>query len=440
MEGKVRGGETEKPSWTETYRKFEDDDHDIDIAQYDAREIPALRNEPYSPYRGERLRVLEGAAIHAYMGDYSVNMIPKTWDSYASGAIGSMLDGNDRDEREIRRKVDQLVDRSAPDIEKMKRIVTWVNDSLRYRSFDDSYEYDPIKALEAKEGQAGEINSVVGLMLLNAGLNTDFLLIHSAYDRPVDESFVAPGLYYTPGLEVEIEDSTFYLFPYIRNYPLGHIPSYLQNQSALVMDEGGFKKFDSIPGNSLSTSIITSEYDAEIDEDGLVTVVERRTMEGEDGFGFRREIENLDEEDLEDEVEDLIVYEGGVIDFQGYEMENREEYGQPLIITLRYTIDGLVTMTPEEAIVRIEELFSPAFSYSRKVDIEERKNPIRIYTEEQVNKKVTLTVPSTWRVNDLPDEVSEKTSFGEATARYSYTPGKLTATYSPHPSTGFTPG
>ena len=426
----VQGGEYDEPQWRESYSREIDKDRGIKIAAYDAWNVPPLYDEPYSPYRGERLRRLEGVVQSAWMADYHVRMMPSSWDSYGSTMISGMLADNDPDERQIRQHVDTLLDRNADDRTKVEGIITWFNENVRLRSLDRSIEYDPVEVIGRGEGRTQEITALAGLMMLNAGLDTDFLLVHSAFDPPVEVGFIAPGLYYTPALSVEVGDSTLYLFPWIKNYPIGHIPSFLQQQPALALSTDGFREETTVPESDLTKSVTSSTYDVEIDREGVATVVEKRRLEGEAAFFLRRRTENLDGDELEERMKDLVIYEGGEVDFKGYDIENREEFDRPLIITLRYTIDGMVTVTPDEAIVRIEELFSPSFSYTRKVRSSERKNPIRIYTDEEINKRVTLRVPENWRVGPLPDDLREETSFGIATASYSYRPGELTATYS----------
>lgn len=416
---KIRGGVAEHPDREEFYRKQVDEEKEVVIAAYDAHDIPALYNEPWSPYRSERLRYLETS-----LTNLKGSPITYTWSDYAEKLrdyyIGTVKPRHVRVE----------IDREDDEEKTMRAILAWINDNIRLKSLDRSIPYDPIEVIERGEGRPQEITILAGLMMINAGIDTEFLLIHSAFDPPVDMTFVVPGRYYTPGLRVSIGDSTLLLFPWITNYPVGYIPSFLQDQPMLVFSYREFLQHDRTGTGSQLQDITTSEYSAEIDESGHVSVVEKRKLEGESAFFFRRKIENLDDEELQKEMKELVVYEGGEVDFERYEIDNRDDFDRPLVITLRYTIDGLVTVTPDEAIVRIEELFSPSFSYTRKVETSERKNPIRIYTDEKVNKTIKLQVPETWQVGPLPEDLREETSFGIATASYSYRPGELTATYS----------
>ncbi len=416
---KIRGGETGESESKEVYTRDVDEERELVTTTYQVSNLPALYNEPWSPYRNERLRYLEMAVVK-----FRGSPITRTWKQYAE-----MLHDYFMSDAKPRH-VDIEIENDGGEEATVKGVISWINENIRLKSLDRSIPYDPIEVIERGEGRPQEITILAGLMMINAGIDTEFLLIHSAFDPPVDTAFVAPGRYYTPGLRVSIGDSTLLLFPWITNYPIGYIPSFLQNQPMLVFSHKEFLKHDRTGTGSQLQDITTSEYSAEIDESGHVSVVEKRRLEGESAFFFRRKIESLDDEELEKEMKELVVYEGGEVDFEEYEIDNREDFDRPLILTLRYTIDGLVTVTPDEAIVRIEELFSPSFSYTRKVETSERKNPIRIYTDEKVNKTIKLQVPERWQVGPLPEDLREETSFGIATASYSYRPGELTATYS----------
>ena len=417
---KIRGGVDATPNRDELYQRRVDGENRVAITTYDAHDIPALYNEPWSPYRNERLRYIEIALVK-----YRGSPITESWAQYADKLFDYYVDGYSP--RQVKVDLERNSDDEGSTI---RAVLDWVHEKVRHKALDPSIRYDPVEAIERGEGRSAEITVLTKLLLQKVGIVANFVLIHSVLDPPVFDDFVAPGRYYFPGLELQSADSTLLLFPWISRYPAGHIPGFLQQQPMLVFGQSGFLRHDSAGTGAQGRDITTSEYNAEIDEEGQLTMVEVRRLEGEDAFFLRRRMEEFDDEELDEEMKDLIIYEGGEIDFEGYDIENREEYNRPLIITLRYTIDGLVTITPDEAIVRIEELFSPSFSYKRKVETSERVNPIRIYTDEEVSKTVTLRVPENWQVGSLPEDLREETSFGTATASYRYRPGELTATYS----------
>lgn len=426
---KFRGGWEEEDHWDRTYEEAVDEERGVNVVRYDARNIPTREHEPYAPYQSASQRYLEGVVTRANVEDVVVSTRWTTWEEYAEGAVSYMFDDISPSDREIRQRVEGIVVPEDTPFIRMRKILDQVYTDLRYRRPSAQDEYDPIAALDKGSGSARELTVLTGMMMLNAGLDVDFFLAHSAYDLPVSDWFVSPDVFYHPGLRVALEDSTYYVFPYIRNYPVGRVPGFLQGQPALMFDRRSFGGIDSIPESERSESHVSLAYEIVVEEDGRLHVEEERTLAGEEGFSMRRRLEHLSGEELDQEIEGLVLYEGGDIEFLEYDIEHRDSYGDPLIITMTYELDGLVTLAPEEAILRIGELLSPSFNYVRKLDVTSRQNPIRIYSGETIEKRVVLHLPATWQIDFLPADVREETDFGEARATYSFAPGKFSAEY-----------
>ena len=100
------------------------------------------------------------------------------------------------------------------------------------------------------------------------------------------------------------------------------------------------------------------------------------------------------------------------------------------MIRLNYTIDNLVTVTPEEVIFQTGGLFSPSTNNKWKVDTDERQLPIRIYNNEQLNKTITIKHPSNWTLSTELSAVDYKNTFGTIHGTYKATPGELNITQS----------
>jgi hypothetical protein len=97
-----------------------------------------------------------------------------------------------------------------------------------------------------------------------------------------------------------------------------------------------------------------------------------------------------------------------------------------LQIKLEYTIDNLVTVTPEEVIFQTGGLFSPSSTGGeRKVDTSERRNPIRIYNDEQTNKNITVQYPASWQLSSTLADIQRSNDFGSVEGKYENSPGKL---------------
>ena len=407
-----------------TYRKIIEEENAITIAAFEAENLPAYHQEPYSPYYRERVAHLEGM-IATYLGGAD------NWSEFAEGGYEFFIENNTPRTSYLVNLLDEIVDRSAPDAERVKKIMNWMYLNFTILPADDKRaSYGNIhNAIKKREGGLPRAVALTYHLLKEAGFEPSFLLAHSIEDVPYTEGFVYPGTFPNPALRVTTGDTSYYLFPYIKNYPVSHIPFPFEGQPTLRVVNGGFIGVDTIPVNISSDTRIESEFDVNIDEEGKMKVKETRLLYGDAGFGLRRALEDADEEEKTEAMKELIVYEAGEYTFNTYELENQDDYNKPLVIRLDYTVDDLVTITPEEVILQTEGLFAPSLTGKRKVKVEERENAIKIYSNEEFVKKINMEVPSNWVVQELPEDREVKTSLGELAVTYSSAPGKLSVEY-----------
>lgn len=111
-------------------------------------------------------------------------------------------------------------------------------------------------------------------------------------------------------------------------------------------------------------------------------------------------------------IRDLLTYTEGDVDDLEYDLVRLDEYGTPFEIQIRYTIDNLVTLTPEEVLFQTGGLLSPASLSSFKVDTRERTLPIRIYYDRITNKTIRLRFPEAWALTTALEGVEYENRFG----------------------------
>ncbi|MGE3800637.1 MAG: hypothetical protein AB7H80_06420 [Candidatus Kapaibacterium sp.] len=407
-----------------TYRKIVDDDERLTIASFEAENLPAYKPEPYAPYYREQVGHLEAMITNYYYG-------ARKWDKLAESAYELFIQEETPRNSTLSKLADEIVDRNASEKAKVEKIMNWMYSEFNVKTSEQrrSRVVHIHDAIQKREGSVPLSVALTYHLLKEVGLEPSFLLVHSINDIPYTEGFVYPPTFQVMALRVKANDTNYFLFPYVKNYPINHIPFVFEGQPVLRVVNGGFIGVDTIPVNLGSNTRIESDFDIELNEDGVLNISETRYLHGDAGFGLRREIEDATDEELEKKMKELIVYETGEYTFNSYRLENQGDYNKPLIIHLEYSVDNLVTITPEEVILQTEGLFTPSLTGKTKVDAEKRKNPIKIYSNEEFLKKITLHVPTSWQVQNLPENREEKTSLGEVLATYSHTPGQLSVEY-----------
>lgn len=191
------------------------------------------------------------------------------------------------------------------------------------------------------------------------------------------------------------------------------------------INSDGFDGFITLPQPSAQTYAADVRYEIKIDEDGIVRVDETATLRGFAAFFMRQRFEDLTDEEREDEARELLTYTETEVEDFTYELIDEDDPNAPLGIRLTYTVDDLVTVTPEEAIFQTGGLLSPASLKAFAVDPKERQLPIRIYNDERTTKRLSIQFPESWTLTTELTDVNERNRFGQALANYTITPGEI---------------
>ncbi|HNF86840.1 MAG TPA: hypothetical protein PLC94_09490, partial [bacterium] len=185
--------------------------------------------------------------------------------------------------------------------------------------------------------------------------------------------------------------------------------------------------FYKVPDEVGSDNITEETYQLNIAEDGAVEVEELKTLHGSEAYGVRRDMARMNKEERDQSLKKMTTYSDGHTTITSSSIENLSDHRKPLIIRLRYTIDNLVTITPEEVIFQTGGLFSPTSRIKFKSDSKERKNPIRIYNDEAFIKKITIQYPQTWELASTMQDVQFQNNFGSTSGKYAISKGAFKA-------------
>lgn len=378
---------------------------------YEAKDIPAYSEEPYSPYRKEFADYLQVAVT----GVYSSIFIP-SWNRYADNFSKYVLEKESFWRDRTGSVLEEIITDGMSDYEKLDAITNWVYQNIELDFVPDDFDYNDV--IKKKKGSDYLITGLTRLMLQKVNVEASFLLVHSARNGYFDEDFVTSGELIIPAIYAKIAGTEYAVMPYLKNYPIDHVPEYIQGQEALAINEDGFNGFITVPYGERGSNTSTENYRLEIDEDGVIKVTEEKEFDGSSAWSIRRALEEISDEDLEELMEGMISYEEGEVELGDWDIQNQDAWKKPLKIVLRYDIDNLVTVTPEEVIVQTGGLLSPVSSTGTKIDSEDRKNPIRIYSDERLVKNITLLYPSSWRFNTDLKSVDFANDFGELKVSY----------------------
>ncbi|MEM7788557.1 MAG: hypothetical protein AAF594_12610 [Bacteroidota bacterium] len=399
------------------------------ILTYERADVPAYEDEPFSPYFKETAEYLElrVTGIQDRLATYAP---PDTWGALAEdfakyafrkGGLFSNPVGNAAREA--------VPDEAVSDSMKLVQVVDWVQRNIE---IGESRNDDFTSVVRQKRGNPLLITGLTQAMLDRVGVEAEYYLIHPRSEGFFDDQYVTGSQFPIPAVGTEIDGHRYVVFPFIEGLPVNYVPEEFQGARAMRITPDGFGGFTDIPDRDVDSYAVDETYDVEIDADGILHVEEVKTLRGIAAYANRKRFEDLDDEEREDEIRELLTYTEGDVDDLEYDLVRLGEYGTDLEIRIRYTIDNLVTLTPEEILFQTGGLLSPASLSAFKVDTRERTLPVRIYYDQITNKRIRLRFPEAWSLTTDLTGVDYENRFGRVTGLYEMAPGEIVATQQIH--------
>lgn len=389
--------------------------------------LAAFRDEPFSPSYKESAPYLEFAVSKIYlpsMGSEPIFEGPKNWDELAKNFGKYVFNRRGGTNGPAADQARAIVGAAEPDSVRLAAIVQWVQENIEV---SDDGASDVRGALSSKKADASLICGLTQAMLEESGLDATFVVIHPASEGFFDSSFIHINQFTAPAVLVKIGDKTRVVFPYIEGLPVTYIPEEYQGAQAMKIKETGFDGFVTLPTDDVSESLINENVEIALDEDGNASITETATLRSGASYEMRMELKDMDAEERKDMFSERVSYDGEVKDFT-FTVDGEDERGAPLVVTLRYRIEDLLTITPEEIIFQTGGLVAPNSLSSFETKPGERNNPIRIYHDVASEKTIQVRYPQAWKLSTELADVRDETRFGQISGSYASAPGLLTAT------------
>lgn len=397
------------------YTIEQDHDHRKNILSYSGTNIPAVVHEPYAPYFKEQAGYLEFKLVDVTLQGFTYHS-PASWGEFAKELREHRLKKARKTREDLREKALALAADCLTPIEKVDAVVQYINDSIN--AWSGSYDGNYVKVMEEHRGNVYEITGLAQTLLEHLGFQTEYYLIHSATDGYFDASYISGSQMYAPALGVTIDSTNYVLFPYQKNLPINLIPERYQGQPAIVIDEPAVRQI-TIPAGNHAENMQSERYDLTIGEDGTVRVRETRTAQRATAYSLREKLADLREDELRDTLRSFLAYSSGDVVVDSLGVDNLEAYNEPLVITLLYRINNLVTITPKEILFQTGGFLSPVSEKKEKLDPGTRQNPIAIYGDQTYEKEITIRYPAIWQPSTILADTTIENSFGSITRHFS---------------------
>ncbi len=389
-------------------------------------DIPAVETEPRMPH----WRAVAGRLMVSFFPS-QVGLRGKNHASWRD--VGRWYADLARAKRhptpEIQQKVGELTAAAPSLLDKIEALAAFVQREVRYVAIEIGIGgYQPHAAQEVFTNRYGDCKdkaTLLSTMLGEIGVESYYVLIHSR--RGVVEPAAPSALSFNHAIlalrlppdvpatdlhairEDEQLGRLLFFDPTDPITPLGYLPTSLQaNRGLVVTDEGGELLELSLMPPNVNRLLRQGKFVLTATGDLSGAVQEIRW--GAPAVSRRGALLAVPAGERMKLLERILVNDLGGFLLQGSQVENLEEYDQPLVLHYRFVADQYAKKVANLLLVRPRVLGQKAIDL---LEEKERKYPVEFASTSTQSDIVEITLPAGYRVDELPPPVDLVNDFVE---------------------------
>lgn len=387
-------------------------------------DVPPLPDEPFSPHGRE-----DGTYLALTINFFQVNHLsyygPTSWKKLAGRFRKYVVDNDAVFSGRVQELTNKLVAGIQQPQKRMEAIVRHVQRNIKQ---DEEYEKkDFAEVLKTGRGSARQITGLTHLMLKKAGIQSRYVLIHSARRGHHDSRYLSWATFDLPAVSAQVDGKEQLVLPFVKGLLPGLLPPFAQGRRAMRIGDKGFEAFFTTPFAGSGHSRVDELYRVRVDPKGVLHIEEERTYRGHAAFSRRRKLEDLKDDELQKELRDDLTYTDGQVKVRSAKVVDLKDAEKPLKIRYSYTVDNLVTLAGDEAVLQTAGLFAPTSRARKVLQSKRRVRPIRVYGDVTYHREVVLALPAAWAPEAPLKSTAVKNRYGELTTRYASSPGQVKA-------------
>lgn len=403
-------------------------------AVFEVRNAPAITYEPFMPSLSEVTTKIYFSLSSLSMFGISLPVEGDSWDILGHNYWLSVKDKIEADEV-IKSQVQEIVDGSTTELEKIGDIYDFVQSNIRYVAVGTKegrvIPHNPLEVFTNKYGDCKDKVFLFITMLKEAGIDALPVLTRTSNSGEVIENFVSaqqfnhmvaavPAQYFTDfegfeevvvrgDKEYTLSDDYIVLDATSRAIPFGQIPWSLENTRALFIKEEG-SELMTIPRSSADVNRTTRVCEVDIQEDGTFLCSVQSTKIGQEANTTRSFLQPLSEAEQKEWFENTLSYScpGAIV--EEYSISGLFEPTKLPIVDYKlripkhaHMIETFLTFTPSilrnpivDKLTRQSREYCICFDYCKVlIDV------------------VNIEIPEDLDVKTVPDAISRSSTFGD---------------------------
>ncbi len=385
------------------------------IVTYTAENLDSYVNESYSPYRKDN-----GLYIKYRINKLGMLDLSQSWEDVISYILKNIPTQKGKQffyGTRFDDVVDSLTVDADTEVAKIRSIVNYLQDNIEI-TYDEIYDCGA-KILNKGKANPYQFCGLAKLMLEQIGVNSNLIICHHPMNGYLDPLYADLQQYPLPGLRIGIDGEYQYSFPYFAYLKWNQIPADLSGQPAMLVT-GSYDPANRItlPEAASEDNTVEEEYDITILDDGTLHVKQTLVAYGSSAYAFRKAWEKLENEEQDELMDNMLTWKNINIEDFSYEIANLEDMRKPLRYSFEYTVDNLMSIMMDEAVMQTSGLLEPASVKRYKIDADKRKNSIAIYEDEVYSKIIDIHAPEGWSLQSELADIDYSNEFGNIRATY----------------------
>ena len=189
------------------------------------------------------------------------------------------------------------------------------------------------------------------------------------------------------------------------------VPSPRLQGSRLVVVSGETSEVLRVPTSLPEHSVASISYDVQIDERGDLFGEMQGRLTGAEAGALRDRLRGSDPSDYAKIVSGFVRSRGGGLDVESVSIADLGALRRPLSLKGQVRLAGLINSEETELELRVGRFTGAAMGGIREV----RRSPRTLPAPSQRQIRVTLTLPETWEVQEVPEATNTRWEGGEVT-------------------------
>lgn len=367
---------------------------------YSMENIPAFRSEPYTKNMSDYYAKVE-FQLHSYASNTGfVNSLYHTWEELIeslldSDNMGGHLKGNNK----LLKQVRSIYENIADDEQKVIAIFDHLRTNIDWNGRRTMFSLEKLNEVyEKRTGSGAQINLLLALLLKDAGIETDLMLVSTRRHGFVVKSY--PYLYRFNLLvcRAKIGEKYYTLDAKNKYRPYDIVPAELINTSALVLDNSKVEWVEIESSTAMSETVNVHVKWKDEDEQEVTAMV----MEKNEGYGAVTEQEKLDEAGEEGYFKALIEdWTDGETKHQKLQSKTEPKN----LLVAQYEVDSDKFVTGDGTRLYFNTFAITGYS-ENPFKLKERLFPIDFNFPNKTVSRFMIDIPEGYKVEDIPENAA----------------------------------